>query len=58
MKFFAVEKIAFELCAYLRSEIEVADFLIGVVSAIIIWGFLYRFFDKPVPVQEQLAIQN
>ena len=24
----------------------------------IIWGVLYRFLDKPVPVQEQLAVQN
>jgi len=36
----------------------ITDFLIGVVTAILIWGALCRFFDKPVPAQEQLAVQN
>ena len=43
---------------YTAVVVILTDFLIGVVSAIIIWGFLYRFFDKPVPAQEQLAVQN
>jgi hypothetical protein len=43
---------------YTAVVVILTDFLIGVVSAIILWGFLYRFFDKPVPVQEQLAVQS
>jgi len=46
------------LMVYTAVVVILTDFLIGVVSAIIILGFLYRFFDKPVPVQEQLAVQS
>jgi MFS superfamily sulfate permease-like transporter len=46
------------LMVYTAVVVILTDFLIGVVSAIILWGFLYRFFDKPVPVQEQLAVQS
>jgi capsular polysaccharide biosynthesis protein len=46
------------LMVYTAVVVILTDFLIGVVSAIIIWAFLYRFFDKPVPAQEQLAVQN
>jgi MFS superfamily sulfate permease-like transporter len=46
------------LMVYTAVVVILTDFLIGVVSAILIWGLLYRFFDKPVPVHEQLAVQN
>ena len=45
------------LMVYTAVMVILTDFLIGVVSAILIWGVLYRFFDKPVPEQE-LAVQN
>jgi MFS superfamily sulfate permease-like transporter len=41
------------LMAYTAVLVVLTDFLIGVVSAIVIWAALYRFFDKPVLVQEQ-----
>jgi hypothetical protein len=31
------------------------DFLKGVLSAVIIWAVLYRFFDKPAPAAEPVA---
>jgi SulP family sulfate permease len=41
------------LMVYTAVVVVLTDFLIGVVTAIVIWAALYRFFDKPVPVQEQ-----
>jgi MFS superfamily sulfate permease-like transporter len=46
------------LMIYTAIVVILTDFLIGVVSAIFIWGALYRFFDKPVPVQEELAVRG
>jgi MFS superfamily sulfate permease-like transporter len=46
------------LMVYTAIVVVLTDFLIGVVTAIIIWAALYRFFDKPVPVQEQVAVQG
>lgn len=37
------------LMAYTAVMVVVTDFLTGVLSAIIIYGVLYRFFEKPVP---------
>jgi hypothetical protein len=36
----------------------VTDFLIGVVTAIVIWAALYRFLDKPVADQEALPVRS
>jgi SulP family sulfate permease len=41
------------LMVYTAVMVVLTDFLIGVVTAIAIWAVLWRFFDKPVPVQEQ-----
>jgi MFS superfamily sulfate permease-like transporter len=41
------------LMVYTAVVVILTDFLIGVVSAIVIWAALYRLFDKPVVVQEQ-----
>jgi MFS superfamily sulfate permease-like transporter len=42
------------LMVYTAIMVVVTDFLTGVLSAIIIWGVLARFFDKPVPVATQV----
>lgn len=41
------------LMAYTAVMVIVTDFLTGVLSAVIIYGVLYRFFDKPVAADEQ-----
>lgn len=46
------------LMVYTALVVVLTDFLIGVVTAILIWGVLYRFFDRPVPAQEQVAAQG
>ena len=46
------------LMIYTAAMVILTDFLIGVVTAIVIWAALYRFFDKPVPVQEQVTVQG
>jgi hypothetical protein len=28
------------------------------MTAIVLWGLLYRFFDKPVPAQQHVAVQG
>jgi MFS superfamily sulfate permease-like transporter len=43
------------LMVYTAIVVVLTDFLIGVVTAIVIWAALYRFFDKPVAVQEPLT---
>jgi hypothetical protein len=35
---------------YTAVMVVVTDFLTGVLSAIIIYGLFYRFFEKPAPV--------
>jgi hypothetical protein len=37
--------------------VVLTDFLTGVLTAIVIWGALYRFFDKPLPARE-VALQG
>lgn len=46
------------LMLYTAVLVVVTDFLIGVVSAIVIWAVLGRLLDKPVPAQEQVAVQG
>ena len=41
------------LMVYTAVVVVLTDFLIGVVTAIVLWALLWRLFDKPVPVQEQ-----
>jgi MFS superfamily sulfate permease-like transporter len=43
------------LMVYTASMVIVTDFLTGVLSAIVIWGVLSRFFDKPVPAAEAIG---
>jgi hypothetical protein len=43
---------------YTAVVVVLTDFLIGVMTAIVLWGLLYRFFDKPVPAQQQVAVQG
>jgi len=45
------------LMMYTAVVVILTDFLIGVVTAIFLWALLYRFFDKPVPAQEQAPVQ-
>ncbi|MBM3770836.1 MAG: hypothetical protein FJW27_06035 [Acidimicrobiia bacterium] len=40
------------LMVYTAIMVIVTDFLTGVLSAIVIWGALSRFFDAPVRVPE------
>jgi MFS superfamily sulfate permease-like transporter len=51
----AHNKFHIALMVYTAVVVILTDFLIGVVTAIALWGLLYRFFDKPVPAQEALA---
>jgi MFS superfamily sulfate permease-like transporter len=46
------------LMVYTAVMVVATDFLTGVLSAIIIWGLLYRFFDKPVPAAEESLAQG
>ncbi len=46
------------LMVYTAVVVILTDFLIGVVTAILLWAALYRFFDKPAPAQERLAVQS
>jgi sulfate permease, SulP family len=41
------------LMAYTAVMVIATDFLTGVLSAVIIYGALYRFFDKPVEATEE-----
>ena len=43
------------LMIYTAVVVVLTDFLIGVVTAIVIWVVLGRLFDKPVPAQEQVT---
>jgi MFS superfamily sulfate permease-like transporter len=45
------------LMVYTALVVVLTDFLIGVVTAIILWAVLYRFFDKPVEVQQPAAVR-
>jgi len=45
------------LMIYTAVVVILTDFLIGVVTAIFLWVMLYRFFDRPVPAQEQAPVQ-
>jgi MFS superfamily sulfate permease-like transporter len=46
------------LMIYTAVVVVLTDFLIGVVTAIVIWAALGRLFDKPVPAQEQIPVQG
>jgi sulfate permease, SulP family len=46
------------LMIYTAVVVILTDFLIGVVSAIVLWGALYRFFDKPAPAQQPVTVQG
>jgi sulfate permease, SulP family len=46
------------LMLYTAVVVILTDFLTGVLTAIAIWGALYRFFDKPVPVPSQVAVES
>jgi hypothetical protein len=39
--------------------VPLTDFLTGVLSALILYGLLYRFFDKPVapPAEQEKALE-
>lgn len=43
------------LMIYTAVMVIVSDFLTGVLSALIIYALLYRFFDKPAPEAAQMA---
>jgi sulfate permease, SulP family len=43
------------LMAYTAVMVIVTDFLTGVLTAIILWALLARYFDKPVPSREPVA---
>jgi hypothetical protein len=44
--------------AYTAIMVVVTDFLSGVLSAIVIYGVLYRFFDKPATVPKEAYAEN
>ena len=46
------------LMIYTAVVVVLTDFLIGVMTAIVLWGLLYRFLDKPVPAQQAVAVQG
>jgi SulP family sulfate permease len=50
---FAHNRFHVALMAYTAVMVIVTDFLTGVLSAVIIYGVLYRFFDKPVEATEE-----
>jgi MFS superfamily sulfate permease-like transporter len=45
------------LMLYTAVVVVLTDFLIGVVTAIVIWAALYRWVDKPVPAPQQATAQ-
>jgi MFS superfamily sulfate permease-like transporter len=51
---------AFHVClmVYTAVMVVITDFLTGVLSAIILWGLLYRFLDKTAPQPEQAMAQS
>jgi MFS superfamily sulfate permease-like transporter len=46
------------LMFYTAIMVVLTDFLTGVLSAIVIYGVLYRFFDKPVPETREAPAQT
>jgi SulP family sulfate permease len=50
---FAHNRFHIALMFYTAVMVIVTDFLTGVLSAVIIYGVLYRFFDKPVEASEE-----
>jgi sulfate permease, SulP family len=50
---FAHNRFHVALMVYTAVMVIVTDFLTGVLSAVIIYGALYRFFDKPVEASEE-----
>jgi MFS superfamily sulfate permease-like transporter len=50
---FAHNRFHIALMVYTAVMVILTDFLTGVLSAIILYGLLYRFFDKPVEASEE-----
>jgi MFS superfamily sulfate permease-like transporter len=50
---FAHNRFHVALMVYTAVMVIATDFLTGVLSAVIIYGALYRFFDKPVEATEE-----
>jgi len=46
------------LMVYTAVMVAVTDFLVGVMSALVIWGVLYRFLDRPVTEHHGTATAN
>jgi len=46
------------LMVYTAVMVAVTDFLVGVMSALVIWGVLYRFVERPVGEQRGTATPN
>jgi MFS superfamily sulfate permease-like transporter len=46
------------LMVYTAAMVVYLDFLKGVLSAVIIWAVLYRFFDKPAPAGEPVPAER
>jgi len=55
---FAHNRFHILLMLYTAVVVILTDFLTGVLTAIVIWAALYRFFDKPVPVQNPVSVQG
>jgi SulP family sulfate permease len=46
------------LMIYTAVMVVLLDFLKGVLSAVVIWALLYRFFDKPAPAAQQVPVEG
>lgn len=46
------------LMIYTAVMVVLLDFLKGVLSAVVIWGLLYRFFDKPATAAQQVPVEG
>ena len=55
---FAHNRFHIFLMLYTAVVVTLTDFLTGVLTAIIIWGALYRFFDQEAPVQSPVSVQR
>jgi MFS superfamily sulfate permease-like transporter len=46
------------LMVYTAVVVVITDFLTGVLSAVILWGLLYRFLDRPAAQAQQAVAQG
>jgi SulP family sulfate permease len=46
------------LMIYTAVVVVLTDFLIGVITAIVLWAALYRFFERPVPVRQEATARS